>query len=114
MHYLDMGMLPTYVGFAPDETSWNKEMKRLKMSEEYPKTDGRCTVFENSSGKTIVIITINKRSEVTQAQVAGLVAHEAVHAFDFICKDIGETDPSSEFKAYTIQHITQFVLEKIC
>jgi hypothetical protein len=39
--------------------------------------------------------------------VVGLIAHESVHVFDEIAKCMNEKEPSSEFKAYTVQWLVQ-------
>ncbi len=111
MYYYNLGFLPTYVGYCPNKKSWKKEMERLGIKDEpYPETHGRCTRFIKDSDHT-VIICINPREETTEVQVVGLIAHEASHAVDYICEDIGEVSPSSEFKAYLTQFITQNVYE---
>lgn len=35
-----------------------------------------------------------------------MIAHEAVHVFQTIRKEMGEREPSIEFEAYAIQDIT--------
>ncbi len=43
--------------------------------------------------------------------MVSILAHEAVHVWRHIREKIGETDPSSEFEAYAVQSITQFLLD---
>ena len=111
MKYYNLSFLPTYVGYCPDKESWKSEMKRLGVKNEpYPKTHGRCTRFIKDHDHT-VIICINPKSDTTELQVIGLIAHEVSHAVDYIFEDIGEDNPSSEFKAYLSQFLVQNIYE---
>lgn len=50
------------------------------------------------------LITI---AELDPIDIATVLVHEAVHVFQQHCKNIGEDNPSEEFEAYSIQHISQ-------
>lgn len=43
---------------------------------------------------------------VDPIQVAGTLVHEAVHIFQRLCDSIGESQPSNEFEAYSIERIS--------
>ena len=45
-------------------------------------------------------------------QIAAMLVHEAVHVWQTIRRSIGETSPSSEFEAYSIQHIAQELMSR--
>ena len=63
-------------------------------------------------GKTLCIVCIAKPPKhVTNIQVASLLVHEAVHVWQRNMEDIGETNPSKEFEAYSIQMIAQNLME---
>lgn len=47
-------------------------------------------------------------------QVAALLVHEAVHVWQAFVEDIGESDPSDEFMAYSIQSISQRLMYSYC
>jgi hypothetical protein len=40
-----------------------------------------------------------------------MLVHEAVHVWQFHCENIGEREPSIEFEAYSIQAVSQFLME---
>lgn len=89
-------------------------MKRLKQhGEEYPQTDARVTTYRRDGlgekTKLLQIVTINNKldGKANLIEIAGLMAHEAVHVFQHICDDMGENSPSHEFQAYSIQFIFQ-------
>lgn len=56
---------------------------------------------------TAAIVAIDAKPGRTGIQVAALLCHEAVHLFQRYCQDINESEPSSEFQAYSIQWIAQ-------
>ena len=79
--------------------------------EKYPDSDGRCSTFE-SDEKVCAIVTINKRVDGKCSNgIVGLIVHEAVHVWQFVRENIGESNPSSEFEAYAIQAISQELIE---
>lgn len=106
--WLDQGWQPAYIGFCPSKQAWKREMKRLGASEPWPDTAGRTTVLE-SKGKTRIIVTLNPDHEAgaSRIQVAGLLAHEAVHVWQFIKQNTGVEKPDWETEAYSVQAIFQ-------
>lgn len=106
--WCDRGWQPVHFGFCPTKKAWKREMKRMGCDEPYPETDGRCTTF-TKDGKVVVIITLRDGSEKERSvcEVAGLLVHEATYVWQTIREDIGETHPSIEFEAYSIQAIFQ-------
>lgn len=105
--WLEKGWQPVYVGFCPSRKAWNKLLKKLKQSEPYPTSNARCTFFRHADGKSSVVVTIDSKTakRYNGVEIMALLAHEAVHVFQFICESIGESDPSPEFEAYSIQSI---------
>lgn len=86
-------------------------MKRLSVKDdplpEYPTTDGRCSQFIED-GKNCVLVTIAERIDKKRDRlgIVGLIVHEATHVWQYVRRDIGETEPSVEFEAYAMQSIT--------
>lgn len=116
MEYLDDALLirPCDVGLCVDEKSYLREMKRLKV--ERPSvwiTGGKAAtvhLFDNSgNGRELIIVCIDmvEMEKEEPIVVACVLVHEAVHIFDSICEAWGEKHPSSEFKAYSIQRLSQ-------
>ena len=114
-YWLDNGWFPFNIGFVPDLKSWEKVTKYLKAEDApYGESAGRCTNLVNTETRDLcILISIKHWDTKDSAAVAGLVAHEAVHAFEFMCDHIGEDKPSSEFKAYAVQSFVREVLDCI-
>lgn len=49
---------------------------------------------------------------VDPIQVACTLVHESVHIFQRLCDSIGETQPSREFEAYSIERITEQLMRE--
>jgi hypothetical protein len=106
---------PVYYGFCPSAHAWDREMRRLdvKTSSSYPVADGKCSTFSNKEGTSLFLVTIADALDAKDDPVAivGLLVHEAVHVWQGLCRVIGEDEPSSEFEAYVIQHVTSELIE---
>lgn len=57
------------------------------------------------------IVQIGDTSDKDQIQVYGLLLHEAVHVWQIVKRRMGESEPSVEFEAYSIQAIAQDLFE---
>lgn len=74
-----------HLGIATSQKALDTEMDRLKAPRELIETDGRCLTIENrATGHLCVLVCFKKEHAKTKAvsQVAGIVAHEVLHAFE--------------------------------
>lgn len=60
----------------------------------------------------LIIVQIDDSDIDCQIELTALIVHEATHVKQFLCEDIGETYPSAEFEAYTVQEITFNLLKE--
>jgi hypothetical protein len=110
-HWLDRELItsPIYYCLITTEALWKKELKRLGISNDHePILNGAdaTTHFLEKDGREIAIVTMfNRKMDLLQAHA--LLAHEAVHIWQEIKKNIGEDFPSAEFEAYSIQRLSQ-------
>ena len=56
---------------------------------------------------SLAIVQIGDTSKRTSVEIHGLLLHEAVHIWQRIRQRMGESNPSTEFEAYSIQSIAQ-------
>lgn len=68
--------------------------------------------FKSSNGKACAIVSLDDCTDRDGVVVAGLLVHEAVHVFQQYCDFIGESRPSVEFEAYSIQTIAQKLMSQ--
>lgn len=54
-----------------------------------------------------IIVHVSELTHFEDVDIYALLAHEAVHIWQFFCEAIQESYSSAEFEAYTIQEITQ-------
>lgn len=115
MKYFDLGQWPIYFGFTTSEKAFHKELKRLGCGHAIKPFGGGATthLFEGSDGGLTVIVTLHEWRGHNLSQVAGLVAHEAVHVAQALWEHIGEKNPSPECEAYFVQHVVQLCLEEL-
>lgn len=103
---------PVYYTLCTDEKDFYKQMKYIRMPiKEQPEFmvegSGATThSFNCDDGRHVAIVCIGTDNK-NFGEVCSLLAHEAVHIFQFIRELMGEKNPSVEFEAYSIQMITQ-------
>lgn len=68
--------------------------------------DATCSEFMVNKRRCF-IVSIRIVADQPGINVAALLVHEAVHLWQHFCESIGETNPSNEFEAYSIQRISQ-------
>lgn len=113
-----MMMRSPYFCLCLDEATFHSELKRLDLSRNEwpnflhtPQAHAAAHFIEHKSGKRAVIVCMGSREGRTSIEIAGLLIHEAVHIFDDEMDFIGERQPSKEFRAYSIQHLAQELLQ---
>jgi len=118
-HWLDRSLFtsPYYYRLCLTEKEFHKELKGLKLpKKDWPnfiKTErAGATVhtFESDEGMLCAIVCLRKTSNQIES-IYGLLIHEAQHLVDYCFEELGETEPSSELKAYAIQTISQRLIE---
>ena len=114
VYWIDRGWQPVHLGFCPSKKAWDTVMKEFNIIDppEFPTSSGFTQFLCNEiTGDALVLVSLNNDDKQPLLNIIGLIAHEAVHVFDFICEHINEDEPSKEFKAYSIQMITMELLE---
>jgi hypothetical protein len=109
---------PVYYTLCTDEKDFYKQLKKINMPvSEQPEfnVDGAGATthtFVGADREGYAIVCVPIRKDVTNAEMAAMIAHEAVHVFQYILKLMGEDNPSVEFEAYSIQMITLQLLSE--
>lgn len=118
LFWLDSGWQPVDIAFCPSKEAWNRARKRYRIDAEYPEIagyGGRCQLFRNDETHTaIIVVWVSHSSERDAMEVISTIVHEAVHVWQFICQVIGETDAGMEIEAYSIQRITEMLIDAYC
>jgi len=113
--YFNMGQWPLYVGFTTSRKAFAREMKRLG----HPGIAFLAGDYANATMHTLekdgcltCIIAMEKPTGRSAEQVAGMVAHEAMHIVQELWSQIGEKEPGREAEAYLVQQIVQCCLQE--
>ena len=71
-------------------------------------SDATAHVFDGPGNRLAIIVCLGEGAATRNPiEVAGLLVHEAVHAWQFYAARIGESQPGMEQEAYAIQSIAQ-------
>jgi len=117
LKYETMNALPkVYYAITSNKKKFKKEMKRLDARVEWDDiSDGRMwSLTRESAGDLILICAVNRDNipeKASNGVIYGLLAHEAVHAWQEILVHIKETQPGNEIEAYHIQAITSHFID---
>lgn len=100
-----------YLALCLTEEDFRRVLKHLKIKTSEPfinTSQAHATkhTFE-SKGKQTVVVCIRDWGKRDVKEIYGLLIHEAVHIFQGWCEHHGESNPSLEFEAYSIQWIAQ-------
>jgi hypothetical protein len=108
-----LDIFPFHFGFCPNKTAWDRDMKRLNMTCDYPTSDGNCAYFVNDGlkGGAACIVTLGERKKWNGIGIVGLLVHEAAHVWQRCCEHVGEEKPSAELEAYAMQLIVEELIE---
>lgn len=119
MKWLNKGYFPLNLGFTTDQKSFAKWYKKLDTSgSEVPllamHNGARMWVFEEPPEgffRTYIITLGEGWDKWSLPQLAGIVAHEAVHVCQLLWEAIGEDAPGKEAEAYLVQGMVKEILE---
>lgn len=110
IEYFHMGPWGCYVGFTQSPKAFRREMKRMKIDEppSFVATDhANATMHSFTKDGDLTCIITMPPSKHKMAQIAALLAHEAVHIAQEFWAWIGEKEPGREAEAYFVQYIVQ-------
>ena len=100
--WCDRGWQPVKWGFCPTKEAWDAEMKRMDYDEDWPLDKAAAMVTQLEDG---AVLLVTCRPEYDEEPTLGLLVHEAVHVWQFMCERMHEDAPGDEIEAYSIQHI---------
>lgn len=120
MNWLDRSLVisPIHYGLCRTEKAFKKELKRLGVPKKdrpdflLNRSDATVHFFESKDQKECAIVCLGKMKDRTSNEIVGLLIHEAVHIWQHVKENMGESYPSKEFEAYAIQTIAQRLIEE--
>lgn len=117
MEWLNRRLLVSPISYALclSEASFYKELQRLKIPPgdwgEFLILSATTHFFKTQKNEFIAIVTIGDRKRIPIIETYALLVHEAVHIWQEICEKMYERNPSIEFEAYSIQAISQDLMD---
>ena len=77
------------------------------------KGNAQVSFYKCPGGQRLAIVTLGKGHEKLRLTVIhGLLVHEGTHIWQAILEEQGDSEPSSEYEAYSLQSITQNLMEQ--
>lgn len=112
--YLNMGPWPGFIGLVFEERAFNAEMKRFGINGRakflsHDRAGATLHEFVSPNKSCVWLLALGPVKGRTKEQVAGLVAHEAVHIIQMMREELG--DLGKEGEAYLVQMIVQEALQ---
>lgn len=78
-----------------------------------PKGSARVSFYKPMSGQRLAIVCLGEGHEKLKLTVVyGLLVHESAHIWQAILEEQCDTEPSSEYEAYSLQSISQNLMEQ--
>ena len=120
--------LPNKIGFGyyfavvTTEKDFKKQLKKVnvKYDTDWLSAHAKTHSFRSGTGKGSSIVTFDandpdniKRLKDNPLGIVGLAVHEATHVKQDLLRFIGEHNPSVEFEAYLMQHISEEIIGSI-
>lgn len=120
MRWLDRTLVvsPYYWCLCTTEEQFHKAMRALKIPvRDWPSfvngpADATIHFMEESDGAGRAAVICVRDEGRDKLQTQALLVHEATHLWQEIRLHIGEKEPSAEFEAYSIQALSQRLLEE--
>lgn len=111
---------PYCIGLCISEKDFLDELERLNVPENdrpyfvQSNKDAAVHFFKQTDTRNLcALVCIKPRNnKIDPNALIGLLIHEADHIWRAICDELGETFPSKEFEAYSLQAISQRLIEK--
>lgn len=106
-----------YLVLCKTEREFHRVMRHCKVPLEQwvrwvsDTADATTHELTSPNGGHICVVCIRAGKEHTGVQIAAMLVHEAVHVWQNHCDRIGERNPSVEFEAYSIQAISQRLMQ---
>ena len=103
-----------YLFLALTEADYFKAVKHCGIKDPSPwltATQAACVHTWESDGKTCCVVCL-RVDAYDSIGIACTLVHEAVHVFQRLCDSIGESEPSREFEAYSIERISEELMRE--
>lgn len=99
-------------------SQFHKVLKNIKLPrEDWPPyllaedDDATAHFLRAPDKRRYAIVCVSDQTTSSAAQTLALLVHEAVHVWQWHCDVMGEDEPSREFEAYSIQAISQSLIQ---
>lgn len=101
-----------YLTLVLSQAEFDQAMRHVKRPVGAPylsskRADATSHHLFNDGGEIVTVVALGDMTGRSGVEIAGLLVHEAVHAWQEYCDNIGESRPGREQEAYAVQAIAQ-------
>ena len=116
LHWFEVGPMPGYVGIVFTKRAFFNVLKKLEVEDAVKEQwvgDGsagaNCLLLRKDNGDIVSLVSLDPADYEgrSSAQVAAILAHEAVHVWQYMRDEMKEHKPGAETEAWVIQYYTQ-------
>jgi len=112
---LDLGLLPLKLALCTDDERYQRFMSAIGVGQSTVWLQGGCDAtthqLQSPDNHLSIVVCVDAGHTLNPIEIACLIVHEAVHVWQFYVDYYGEDKPGSEHEAYSIQIITQRLME---
>jgi len=112
-----MGALPIHFGVIFEPNVFDQELKRLGITEPIEalgeSRTGRAHYLSGNDTMDVILIVCHLEQGHSLSESAGLITHECMHAWQWICETIDEHSAGAEIESYTMQWMVQNAFEAL-
>lgn len=116
VQWMGMQIWPAWCGFCPSERAYKTFLREYKINdpEPYSTMDGRVIAYDCKATHSLILLMfigdhIDKKKD--KLALAALLAHESLHMWQYIQRDMGVKYRDDETEAYALQRIMLFMGE---
>lgn len=105
-----------YLTLCTSEDEYRSVLKKVGCTdggEWLLKSESWATTHILSDGNDLTCVVCVSPGDHSEAALAGVMAHEAVHIWRAFLDSIGEDDPGEEVEAYAIQNIAFYLTDEL-
>lgn len=112
MRHLNCQIFPAKIVLIDTEEEFEVYMKKYPEFK-YPSWGtGVALALDSCQHGLILLVVLGDTTDIAERETESILTHEAVHAKQELFKAIGEKNPGKETEAYTVQYLSNYLINE--